>query len=268
MRSRVFVTPIRRLRKGIRVKSPEPSTLATVPAGTESAVPDPIFFDFFGTLAEYPADQREDLTRTHTLLAGWGCPLSYDAFRADWSTVFARFEKQGSADHNEYHIRDVVAAFLADALGRPPEPAEVTAYLDGYIAEWCRAVRLQPAVVGMVRALAAERTLAVVTNTHLETLVPGLLAAAGIRDAFAAVVTSVEVGRRKPHPAIFTAACRELGVAPETVTFVGDTYGADYAGPTAAGMTAYLIDPAGRTPVPPDRRLRSVLDLPARLAGR
>lgn len=227
----------------------------------------PVFFDFFGTLAEYPADRREDLTHTHSLLAGWGCPLPYDAFRARWSAAFAGFDERGRADRREYHVREVIAAFLPDVLGRPPTPAQLSGYLDRYIAEWCRAVRLPPAVVEMVGALAARRTLAVVTNTHLESLVPGLLADAGLGDAFAAVVTSVEVGWSKPHPAIYTAACDRLGVAPRTVTFVGDTYDADYAGPTAAAMTAYLIDPSGRAPVPADRRLRSVLDLPLRLAA-
>jgi putative hydrolase of the HAD superfamily len=226
----------------------------------------PIFFDFFGTLVDYPADQREDLTRTHALLAGWGCPLGYDTFRADWLATFARLDDQ-SIDHREYHMRDVATAFLSGALGRPPRAGQVAEYLDCYLAEWCRAVHLPAGVPDLVRSLAAGHTLAVVTNTHMETLVPDLLAAAGLADSFTAVVTSVAVGWRKPHPAIYAAACRQLGVAPETVVFVGDTYEADYAGPTRAAMTAFLIDPAGRAPVPPARRLRSVLDLPARLAG-
>jgi FMN phosphatase YigB (HAD superfamily) len=48
--------------------------------------------------------------------------------------------------------------------------------------------------------------------------------------------------------------------------FVGDSYVPDYAGPTAAGIPAYLIDPAGTADVPADRRLASVFDLPARLS--
>ena len=38
---------------------------------------------------------------------------------------------------------------------------------------------------------------------------------------------------------------------------------ADYAGPVAEAMQAYLIDPHGRHSVPSDRRLGSLADLPA-----
>ncbi|WP_327721206.1 HAD family hydrolase [Streptomyces sp. NBC_00490] len=37
-----------------------------------------------------------------------------------------------------------------------------------------------------------------------------LLAARGVIDAMAAVVLSVDVGRRKPHPDIYRAAMRQL----------------------------------------------------------
>ena len=52
-----------------------------------------------------------------------------------------------------------------------------------------------------------------------------------------AVVLSCEVGKRKPHPAIFRRALDELGVrAPETL-FVGDSLAEDVAGAAALGMT-------------------------------
>ncbi|GAA4929033.1 HAD family hydrolase [Actinoplanes utahensis] len=228
----------------------------------------PVFFDFFGTLADYPADGREDLRRTRALLAGWGSALDSDAFHARWAACFARLEQRARTSHREYHLRDVVTSFLGDALARAPRADEIEAYIDCYIGEWRSAVHVPAAVVELVRDLGADRALAVVSNTHLETLVPDLLMAAGILDAFAAVVTSVEVGWRKPHPAIFRTACRSLGVPPDTVVFAGDTYDADYVGPTRAGMRAFLIDPAGRAAVPTNRRLGSVLDLRDRLPVR
>jgi putative hydrolase of the HAD superfamily len=95
--------------------------------------------------------------------------------------------------------------------------------------------------------------------------VPAHLAALRIDQHLAAVVTSVEVGWRKPHPAIYAAALSRLDADPAAAAFVGDTYDADYAGPAAAGMTAFLIDPGRRHDIPADRRLGSLADLPARL---
>jgi putative hydrolase of the HAD superfamily len=46
---------------------------------------------------------------------------------------------------------------------------------------------------------------------------------------------------------------------------VGDTYAADFVGPQAAGIRAYLIDPAQAYDIPADQRLDSLADLPARL---
>lgn len=53
-----------------------------------------------------------------------------------------------------------------------------------------------------------------------------------------------------------------------SVAFVGDSHAADYVGPLAAGMDAYLIDPDDRHDVPPDHRLASVLDIEARSSER
>ena len=66
---------------------------------------------------------------------------------------------------------------------------------------------------------------------------------------------------------IFETALNTVGAEPSDVVFVGDSYRADYLGAERAGMRAYLIDPWRWEPVPDDRRLRSVFDLPARLAG-
>jgi putative hydrolase of the HAD superfamily len=114
-----------------------------------------------------------------------------------------------------------------------------------------------------VTALRSRFRLAVVSNTHDSALVPAHLTAMGIADCFDAVITSIDVGWRKPDPRIYTAALTRLGIRAEAAIFAGDTYDTDYAGPVAAAMQAYLIDPHGRHPVRSDRRLGSLADLPA-----
>jgi len=55
------------------------------------------------------------------------------------------------------------------------------------------------------------------------------------------VFLSSEIGFSKPDPRFFTAAVRELGVAPAEILLVGDDEAADIAGARAAGWQAALI---------------------------
>jgi putative hydrolase of the HAD superfamily len=50
------------------------------------------------------------------------------------------------------------------------------------------------------------------------------------------VVFSSEVGKRKPHPAIYERALSDLGVEPERTVFVGDRLVEDVRGPAELGM--------------------------------
>ena len=69
-------------------------------------------------------------------------------------------------------------------------------------------------------------------------------------------------GRIKPHPSIFVAALRALGVTAEETAMVGDSYEDDIEGARALGMRAILLDRDGLRPDEPDR-----IDTLARAAG-
>jgi putative hydrolase of the HAD superfamily len=159
----------------------------------------------------------------------------------------------------------VAAAFLVPVLGHNPDPAQAAALVEAYLSEWNTAVAYPPGVADLVGDLADHFRLAVVTNTHQADLVPAHLSAMGIAGLFEAVVTSVEVGWRKPHPAIYAAALQRLGITAGNAVFVGDSYIADYVGPTAVGLTAFLIDPGQQHSVAPGQRLSSLHELPAHL---
>ena len=87
-----------------------------------------------------------------------------------------------------------------------------------------------------------------------------------------AIVTSSQVGVRKPHPDIFRRILGELGVAPEEAVFVGDKLREDVYGPKDAGMRAVLtrqfrtedVDPAKGEP---DAVIDSLVELLPYLAS-
>jgi len=82
---------------------------------------------------------------------------------------------------------------------------------------------------------------------------------------FAAVITSVEHGKRKPSPCIFDQALTRTGGTPKAAVHIGDSFSADYRGATEAGLRCFLIDPELRHHVPEADRLTRVLDVPGRL---
>ncbi len=73
----------------------------------------------------------------------------------------------------------------------------------------------------------------------------GLLEGLGLGDMIGTVVSSADVGLRKPDPRIFELACARLEVDPGHCVHVGDHHYADILGATTAGMTAVLIDRHG-----------------------
>jgi phosphoglycolate phosphatase len=72
------------------------------------------------------------------------------------------------------------------------------------------------------RMRAASLRLACVTNKASAFTAP-LLEKTGLAPLFDVVVTSDQVGRRKPHPEPFLQACRALGVVPADAAVVGDS---------------------------------------------
>jgi putative hydrolase of the HAD superfamily len=74
---------------------------------------------------------------------------------------------------------------------------------------------------------------------------PEVLARCGLEGALDGIVTSAEVGSRKPDPAIFTPALRLAGCSAAEAVYVGDTPAEDVEGARAAGIPALLIDRGG-----------------------
>jgi putative hydrolase of the HAD superfamily len=69
----------------------------------------------------------------------------------------------------------------------------------------------------------------------------------GLSHHFKVSVAAHELGVAKPDAAIFLAACRELGVAPEDAVYVGDDVLLDVQGAQRAGLRAVWMNRTGST---------------------
>jgi putative hydrolase of the HAD superfamily len=83
--------------------------------------------------------------------------------------------------------------------------------------------------------------LGLVSNAHF---LPALLLEdferLGLAQYMDAIVTSSQLGVRKPHPAIFEHVLAELEISPAEAVFVGDKMREDVVGPKELGMRAVL----------------------------
>ncbi len=107
--------------------------------------------------------------------------------------------------------------------------------------------------------------LGIISNTF----VPGEvldkhLGTEGLLDFFPTRIYSCNVGRRKPHPRIFTEAVRQAGLNPPRTLFVGDLLRQDVSGANRAGMISVLKDPTDRhvgARTRPKHTIRGLLEL-------
>jgi putative hydrolase of the HAD superfamily len=81
-----------------------------------------------------------------------------------------------------------------------------------------------------------------------------LLARLGIAPLLDGIVTSAQLGSRKPDPAIFVRGLELAGVRPAEAIHVGDSLDEDVAGARAAAIEPVLIRRDGSSPGPPGVR--------------
>lgn len=104
----------------------------------------------------------------------------------------------------------------------------------------------------LVRYLAAKYPLTVVTNGFVEVQYEKF-DKSGLRDCFAHIVLSEEVGCQKPNPRIFEEALRMNGLQAEDVVMIGDSWNSDIQGAINAGIDQIWIRKS-KDPLPEGQR--------------
>ncbi|MBO0760606.1 MAG: HAD family hydrolase [Candidatus Dormibacteraeota bacterium] len=165
---------------------------------------------------------------------------------------------------------DEAAAFIAyvDGTNQNPDPRRLAQLTDLSIAGWLRSRAITPDP-DRVRALRRALALPVAGRIDLLPGAPDLLqggrrrglstvvlsntdyrdaeiyardlAALGVADLLDAIVSSVDLGLRKPHPAAFGAALRQAGCRPGEAMMVGNTPWADIEPARALGLHAVQV---------------------------
>ncbi len=171
-------------------------------------------------------------------------------------------QQYNNADDEETMIQAVLFDWGGTVMSNLP--------FAGPMVDWPR-VEAIPGVSEALEVMAPRYRLALATNAGDSgpTQVQAALRRVGLAEHFQAIFTASQLCARKPQPAFFAAALRELGCAPNDTVMVGDDYVTDIQGPKSVGLRAVWYNPFG-LPCPTvhplqDGEVRSMADLPALL---
>jgi len=222
-----------------------------------------VFFDLFDTLVHFERERlptveingktvRSTVAYLHTVLAAHAPDVTlercYGALQASWHEA----ERLRAIDHREVPARERFADFFRRLALDPHDlpPGLDVALIDAHRRELAKAANFPAHHRPLLERLARRHRLAVVSNFDYTPTALAILDAAGVRELFAAIVVSDEVGWRKPRADIFEEAIRRTGVEPRRTLFVGDRADIDVAGAHGMGMDSAWINP-GHEPLPP-----------------
>ncbi|MGQ0744372.1 MAG: HAD family hydrolase [Acidimicrobiales bacterium] len=222
---------------GVRLAEPG---LSIAPGGWQG-----VLFDFHGTLAHASSwcTTHQEVLAHHGLahlIEAWCNPwvggAADGADHAEHShsrATYIAWERQRLADRaRRLGVSEEQLLDLSDDLHRAAKDHRLAAYDE--VAETLEALR------------AAGLKLAVCSNWDWD--LAQAVDAVGLTEYFDAVVTSAQVGARKPHPRIFQATLAATSLTAAQALYVGDSWGPDVAGPRAVGMAAAHLVRAGTAP--------------------
>lgn len=238
--------------------------------------PDVILFDLDGTLLDHDGAVRRALdawlprlSPAGTSSSAW-TPEQRDAVVVAWfdaeKTHFTRWRtgEVSFAEQRRARLRDVLPVMgrrdAADA-----SDAELDELFDGYLDEYEASWRLFDDAVPALDALQHSGFRVALLTNGTEEQQRAKVERTGLMPWLEAVFTAEGLGVAKPSADAFRLSCDALGVAPGRVLYVGDDPVVDVRGALDAGLEAVHLDRLGTHVVEPARRIRSLLDLPARL---
>jgi HAD superfamily hydrolase (TIGR01549 family) len=132
------------------------------------------------------------------------------------------------------------AGLLAAFEHAGEDPAKVEHAMTQFFAARNAVIPFDDVVPGLIR-LRDRVLVGSISNGNAD------LRTIGLSHHFKVSVAAHELGVAKPDAAIFLAACRELGVAPEEAVYVGDDVLLDVQGAQRAGLRAVWMNRTGST---------------------
>ena len=187
-----------------------------------------VVFDFFGTLTRsvQRGAQHAEIARNLGCDPEAVVDVLDRSFRARARGLF------GSAE--------ATLRWVSEQAGGRPDRSQVRAAIAARVDALETDTHLRPDAVTTLYALKRlGLSTAVISDCTHE--LPAFLPRLAVAPLLDASIFSVQVGRCKPDPLIYLAACRELGALPEECLYIGDGGSRELTGAAAVGMTAVRL---------------------------
>lgn len=203
--------------------------MKTKPTSTKirTALPKAILFDLGGTVLK---EHSYDLAKGFTAISSHLLP------GADINKLIGDM-KRPHGPLTEFKLLDWLSEHSDNPAGcSQPAPAHE---LEWTLWESTVSLSPQPNVDNALAHIAASGIrVAAITNTVFSSAcVVKELARHGLRGYFEFVLSSADIGLKKPHPDVFITALNTLGVKAQESIYIGDTLKADIEGSAAVGIT-------------------------------
>lgn len=199
--------------------------------------PKALFFDWDHTLWDHDLNAKEvllDLAVEYELAIE---PLSY----------WASFEKINNGLWDQYAAGEISQAELRETRFvrffqelRIEGPS--SEFGDKYLERAPRKTNLMPGAFELIQDLAAHYPLYILTN-GFDDIQYVKIEGAGMRSFFKEIITSQQVGTKKPSPLFYEYALERAGIQPVEALMIGDHVEADVRGALNAGIPAIHYNP-------------------------
>jgi putative hydrolase of the HAD superfamily len=188
-----------------------------------------VVFDFFGTLTRSVQRGPQHAAIARTL----GCDP--EIVRSVLDRTF-HSRARGTFGSAEATLR-----WVTEQAGGRPRTAQLRAAIPARIDALRADTQLRADAVSSLTAIRNRglRTALISDCTHE---LPAFLPSLPVAPLLDVRIYSVELGVCKPDPAIYLAACDQLGVAPEECVYIGDGGSHELSGAAAVGMTAVRLN--------------------------
>jgi len=216
-----------------------------------------VLFDLFGTLIEFDVGRLPPLRigdrEIHStvgaldaLLAEWVPGVTPETFFPLLMSVSDEMARVRVYDNVELPSRERFRRALERAGCDDDRLIEASVHLSRAHMKMIGASTVTPpAHVELLRGLRPAYRIGLVSNFDDTAGGYDILMQHDLVQYLDTVIISEALGLRKPHPALFRAGLRGLGLGADEVLFVGDTFGQDVLGARAAGIDVAWIDVAG-----------------------
>jgi putative hydrolase of the HAD superfamily len=207
-----------------------------------------IGFDLFNTLITVePHALSLAMDRLILSLRQSGFPIQEEPFKTSYQVMAARFIQRSRQEGKETHNRFWISAALEEA-GEivSPEDLRIAEAVEHYFSvfyDYCRPI---PGTEELLSSLRERYPLGLLSNFTHGPAAREILGCTGLESYFDTILISGELGFRKPFPLVFDTLSKRLGVAKDSLIYIGDDPDSDIYGAAMAGLqpiwSTYAMD--------------------------